>query len=553
MKRTPSRVAGLLAIALLTVLVTHGWARSSNWASNVGLPVDVRYELLNQYVEELDPDELAEAAVRGMIESLDDPYTTYLDADDLAQLEKQVSGSFSGIGAEITTQPGRLTIVTPLEDSPAWNAGVMAGDTVLEIDGQTTENITVQEAVARLTGQAGTDVTIKVRHETGEEKVITITRAQIQVRSVRGFNRNDDNSFNFMLDEANRVGYVRLTSFSGKTVEELTEVIRELNAQGMRGLILDVRFDPGGLLSAAVGISDMFLDEGQRIVSVKGRRTQEQAYDATADTLVDPGVEVVILANEASASASEILTGALSDNGRALFVGTRTFGKGSVQNVKMLDDAQGALKFTNAYYYLPNGRNIHRRPDKDTWGVDPSPGSYVKMSPEAIREMMEVRRAGDVIKDRQASTEAVTPDWLESDRKDPQLAAALRAVLGKLASGTWPTVGEDGADELANASRLATLKSRRDALNEALAELDKRIHELSAGPVLDADLDPADGTLRIEGDVLADDDTDTDTDTDTEPEPEPRSDADVDEPVIEGLAPADTTGGRVTPFDGAGE
>jgi len=498
MKRTPTRVAGLLAVALLTVLVTQGWARSASVYDQLDLLVDVRHEIVQNYVEEPDSAELTEAAVRGMVESLDDPYTTYLNAEDLAELEKQVSGTFSGIGAEITTQPGRLTIVTPLEDSPAWNAGVMAGDTVLEIEGETTEGISVQEAVTRLTGEAGTDVTIKVRHETGEEETITITRDVIQVKSVRGFRRDDDNSFNFMLDDENKIGYVRLTSFSGKTVEELTEVLIDLQERGMRGLIIDVRFDPGGLLSAAVAISDMFLEEGQRIVSVKGRRTRERAYDATAQTLVDPSVEVVILANEASASASEILTGALSDNERALFVGTRTFGKGSVQNVRMFDAAQGAIKLTNAYYYLPNGRNIHRRPDKETWGVDPSAGSYVPMSPDAVSEMMKVRRAGDVIRDRESSAEAVTPGWIETELKDPQLSAALEAVLGKLEGGDWPTVGKDGADELAKASRLAGLERRREALVEALAELDARIDELDGGEPAAGEAEPSAGAIEMD-------------------------------------------------------
>ncbi|MEM1210046.1 MAG: S41 family peptidase [Planctomycetota bacterium] len=485
MTRTPLRVAGLLAVAALTLLVTQTWARSSSVYEQLDLLVDVRHEIVQNYVEDPDAQALTEAAVRGMIESLDDPYTTYLTPDDVLDLQKQVSGTFSGIGAEITTQPGRLTIVTPLEDSPAWNAGVMAGDTVLEIDGESTEDITVQQAVGLLTGEAGTDVTIKVRHETGEEEEITITRGLIEVQSVRGFRREADQSFDFMLDDENRIGYVRLTSFSQKTVEDLTEVLAELEAQGMTGLIIDVRFDPGGLLTAAVAISDMFLDEGQRIVSIKGRRTREQAFDATSDTLVDPGVEVVILANEASASASEILAGALSENERALFVGTRTFGKGSVQNVRMLDASAGAIKLTNAYYYLPSGRNIHRRPDKDTWGVDPTAGSYVAMTPDEISAMIDVRRDGDAVRQRKDSNEPVTPEWIEDELKDPQLSAALSAVLGKLDSGAWPTVGEDGADELAKAGRIAGLERRREALAEALAEVDTRIADLRAGVDID--------------------------------------------------------------------
>ncbi|MEM9253288.1 MAG: S41 family peptidase [Planctomycetota bacterium] len=486
MKPSPFRVAGLVATAVLVVLVTQSWARSNSVYQQLDLLVDVRHEIVQNYVEDPDAEALTEAAVRGMIESLDDPYTTYLTPEDVLDLQKHVSGTFSGIGAEITTQPGRLTIVTPLEDSPAWDAGVMAGDTVLEIDGTSTEDISVQDAVKLLTGEAGTDVTIKVRHETGEEEEITITRGVIEVQTVRGFRRDADQAFDFMLDDDNAIGYVRLTSFSEKTVEDLEEVLVELEAQGMRGLIIDVRFDPGGLLTAAVAISDMFLDDGERIVSIKGRREgSERAFDATSDTLVDPGIEVVILANEASASASEILAGALSENDRALMVGTRTFGKGSVQNVRMLDASPGAIKLTNAYYYLPSGRNIHRRPDKDTWGVDPSAGSYVPMTPDQISEMIDVRRAGDSVRERKEASEPVTPEWLAEDLKDPQLSAALTAVLGKLDTGDWPTVGEDGADALAKAGQLEGLERRREALMDALASLDDRIDKLKAGEELD--------------------------------------------------------------------
>ncbi|MEM6332089.1 MAG: S41 family peptidase [Planctomycetota bacterium] len=481
MNGSTMRAIGLLGAAVLVLAVTQSWARSADVYERLDLLVDVQHEIVNHYVEDPDAEALAEAAVRGMIESLNDPYSTYLRPEDYAELNKQVTGTFSGIGAEISTQSGRLEIVTPLEDSPAWNAGVMAGDIVLEIDGESTEGITVQQAVGKLTGERGTDVTIRVRHETGEEEEITITRDTIQVQTVRGFRRDADQRFDFMLDDANRIGYVRLTSFSQKTVDEITDAIEALNEQEMRGLIIDVRFDPGGLLSAAVKISDMFLERGQRIVSIEGRRTPERVFDATAPMLVHPSVEVVILANEASASASEILTGALAENGRALFVGTRTFGKGSVQSVRELDAASGAIKLTNAYYYLPNGRNIHRRADAEVWGVDPSPGSYVVMTPDEVSEMVRARRDRDAVRQRAASDAAVTPAWVVEELKDPQLAAALTAVLGKLETGAWPTVGEDGADELARLSQLASLERRRESLAEALDRLDERIAKLEAG------------------------------------------------------------------------
>ena len=218
---------------------------------------------------------------------------------------------------------------------------------------------------------------------------------------------------------------------------------------------------------------------------------------------------LVVLANPYSASASEIVTGALSDNDRALFVGERTFGKGSVQQVKLLEDGQGALKITNAYYYLPNGRNIHRRTHKDNWGVDPSEGAYVPLTFEQRKEMADVRR--ELANGEGPTTEHVTPEWIENDFKDPQLAAALTALMGKLDTGDWPVVGQSGAEALAKSAERDNLNLQREALEEALAEVDEKINALDlpavegvegtivtpdAGAQLEADADDGQLTRR---------------------------------------------------------
>jgi carboxyl-terminal processing protease len=423
---------------------------------------------------------MAEAAVRGMIEALNDPYTVYLPPEALDDFERSVRGSFSGIGAEVTTAPGRLTIVTPLEDSPAWEAGVMAGDTILEIDGASTLDMDIREAVDRLTGERGTDVTIKVRRESGEEKQITITRDLIEIQTVRGFRRGADQHFDFMLDHANKVGYIRITQFSDPTVAAFQDALATLQEQGARAIILDLRFDPGGLLSAAVQISDMFLTGGQTIVSIKGRSVPEKVHQSTDQTLM-PDIPLVVIANEASASAAEIVAGALKDNDRALVVGTRTFGKGSVQQVRMLETEQGALKITNAYWHIPSGRIIHRREDSDTWGVDPSPGAYVPMTIEQREEMLELRRESDVLRadNGAASDQAITPELIDEQLKDPQLAAALRAALGRLQTGEWPAVGSDrDVEALVQQQRKAELERRRDLLQRSLAEVQEKLDEL---------------------------------------------------------------------------
>ncbi|MEM9420849.1 MAG: S41 family peptidase, partial [Planctomycetota bacterium] len=247
-------------------------------------------------------------------------------------------------------------------------------------------------------------------------------------------------------------------------------------------------------LNAAVDISDMFLEEGQTIVSVRGRRVPEQVYKSTADTLL-PDIPVVVLANSFSASASEIVAGALADNDRALFVGERTFGKGSVQQVKrLLGDNAGALKITNAYYYLPSGRNIHRRnkAEDEAWGVDPSENAYVPMTPDERRERLEARQAQDIInaENGQADSETVTPQWINDTLKDPQLAAALTAILGKLDTGEWPVVGKSNADELVRLAEREQLTKQRELLEETLAEVNEKLAKLDDGqPIEDESAD----------------------------------------------------------------
>ncbi|HEX7010435.1 MAG TPA: S41 family peptidase, partial [Phycisphaeraceae bacterium] len=445
-------------------------------------------------VEAPDEKALIEAAVQGMIESLDDPYTTYLDADDLESFDRYIRGSFSGIGAEVESYEDRLRIVTPLEDSPAWKAGVMAGDVILEINGQSTLNMELTEAVRLLTGEEGTQVTVRVRHESGQEETITITRAVINIQTVRGFRRNADQHFDFMLDDVNRIGYVRITQFIEGTADDLRQALKHLKDQGAKGLILDLRFNPGGLLESALAVSDMFLPQGAVIVSVEGRTVPRQVHRATGNTVMLE-LPIVVLANESSASAAEIVTGALKDNHRALFVGARTYGKGSVQQVKMLENGQGALKLTNAYYYIPSGRLIHRRPDSTTWGVDPSEGCYVPMSPEAVREMVEIRRRDDQVRaDNGHAPDAeatVTPDYIEQELKDLQLAAALRALWGRLETSDWPQVGQSNTSELVKANQRAALMMQRDLLVDRLEKIDQELAKLNGQDVAADDDDSA--------------------------------------------------------------
>jgi len=469
---------GIACLALLISLTT-AWARGVGPLSQLDLLIDVRHELVSGYVTEPDQQAMVEAAVRGMIDSIDDPYTVYLGPDELESFENHVRGTFSGIGAEVDVQQNRLRIVTPLEDSPAWRAGVLPGDIVLDIEGESTLGMNVTQAVQLLTGEAGTNVTIRVRHLSGEEQVITITREVIKVKTIRGIDRNDDGSFNHWLDPEKKIAYIRMTQFGTRTTEELRETLDELTAQGMQGLILDLRFNPGGLLEAAVEVSDMFLPGDQKIVSIKGRRVAEQVHSST-DSQDDIDVPLVILINNVSASASEVTAGALKENNRAELIGSRTFGKGSVQQVKMLEGGAGAIKMTNAYYYLPSGRKVHRLPDAETWGVDPTDGQYVSMTVEEVRAMLKARR-DLVTHPEDLKDKAISPERIEQDYHDLQLAAGLRAMYSRLDQGQYAQVGEDNTAELERLVLKARLEQQKSDLAEAIKQIDERLLAIDRG------------------------------------------------------------------------
>ena len=302
--------------------------------------------LLNEHVDrgDLDPQKLKEAAIRAMLEVVSDPYTAYLDPDTYRMESQTFSGSLEGIGATITLSDRRLVIVAPLPNTPAEEAGILPGDVILAIDGVGTEGMSLQEAVLRVRGPRDTGVMLLVRHLGELAPVeITIVRGVITLQSVYS-NIQDDG-----------IGYIILQSFTDNTNESLTEILKEMKQQGVRGIILDVRNNPGGLVSTTVDVASQFLKEGLVMYEVDGvgKRTDRLVR---GDALL-PDIPLVILVNSLSGSGSEVLAGALQDHGRALLVGTTTFGKGSVNLLRRLSDG-GGLYFTLARWHTPNGRLI---------------------------------------------------------------------------------------------------------------------------------------------------------------------------------------------------
>ncbi|TDI96235.1 MAG: S41 family peptidase [Deltaproteobacteria bacterium] len=300
------------------------------------------------YVDEIDSRELSLNAIEGMLNSLD-PYSAYLTPDRFKNLEEGTSGEFGGVGMEITIKNGVLTVVSPLEDTPAYAAGIESGDQIVEINGKSSKKMIELEAVKLLRGPVGTEVTIKVKKKRDSSfEVIKLERSIIYIKSVKSE----------LLD--GKLGYVKLFQFQDKTSSELKDAIDKLQKENngkLSGLILDLRNNPGGLLTQAVEVVDEFIDEGI-IVSVKGRnRGQNLDYYATKNSETHE-FPIVVLVNKGSASASEVVAEALQDYNRSTIIGTKTFGKGSVQTIIKLEDGSG-LKITTAKFYAPSGRSIN--------------------------------------------------------------------------------------------------------------------------------------------------------------------------------------------------
>lgn len=298
------------------------------------------------YVEEVDTKKLIYGGIRGMLRELD-PHTNFLPPDIYKEFESETSGEFGGIGIEITIQDGVLTVISPIEDTPAWKAGIKAGDKIVEIDGESTKGFSLVEAAQRMKGKKGAKIRLGIfRQGLDRPQTFVIERGTVKIRSIK------------YTDLDGGYGYIRVTSFIENSASELEKAIRahEKKHKSIKGLIIDLRRNPGGLLEQAIKMSDLFLEKGT-IVSTMGRNKKEKevVYAKKAGTLAD--FPLIVLIDEYAASASEILAGALQDNKRALVMGQRSFGKGSVQSVVKLGDGSG-LKLTVGRYYTPNGRSI---------------------------------------------------------------------------------------------------------------------------------------------------------------------------------------------------
>jgi len=337
---------------------------------------EVLRQIQENYVEPQDPKKLIYGAVKGMVQSLD-PHSSFMTKDEYQELMLETKGSFTGIGIEITIKDNILTVVSPIEGTPAYKVGLKAGDKIIKIEDKSTKNMTLMDAVKRIRGPKGTKVKLTILRE-GERKplVFSITRDVIPLKSVRAF----------LLEPG--IGYVRISTFQSKTAKDLAKAVGDLEEKGrLNGLILDLRNNPGGLLSQAIEVSDYFLDSGI-IVTTKGRKHSQDIVARAHKNGETRDYPIIVLVNGGSASASEIVAGALQDNKRAVILGTRTFGKGSVQTILPLSDGS-ALRLTTARYYTPSGRSIQLsgiQPDIELAFVPPEKKKKKKEERRFLRE-----------------------------------------------------------------------------------------------------------------------------------------------------------------------
>ncbi|MDH4228791.1 MAG: S41 family peptidase [Nitrospirota bacterium] len=346
---------GGFTVAVLVALVA-GWLLGSSMQAGPvmaqgtfdGLKIftEVLNDIQTKYVEEVDSEKLIEGAIRGMIDTLD-PHSSYMRREEYKDLQSDTKGEFAGLGIQIAVRDRKLVVISPIDDTPAARAGILAGDHISEVDGTATKDLTVNEAVNRMRGVKGTTVVLTILRE-GEEKPLkfTLKRDIIKVESVTSRTVSDG------------IGYVRISQFQDRTGAELRKALGKLKADGMEQLVLDLRNNPGGLLTASVEVTEQFIGEGEMVVYIQGRDGDREEYFGHSGKYAD--VPIVVLVNGGSASASEIVSGALQDLKRAVVVGTQSFGKGSVQTILPLSDDSG-LRLTTAKYYTPAGRSIQNK------------------------------------------------------------------------------------------------------------------------------------------------------------------------------------------------
>ena len=420
-------LAACAALCLVIVPVVAGaQSNISETYRQLNLFGDVFERVRSDYVKEVGDEDLIESAINGMLTSLD-PHSSYLNAKSFRDMQVHTRGEFSGLGIEVTMESGLVKVVSPIDDTPAYRAGVRTGDLISHLDSEAVQGLSLAEAVERMRGPVNTDLVLTIRRAGREPFDVTITRAVIKIQSVRSRTEGD-------------VGYIRISSFSEQTATGVARAMQKMRneiGEGIKGLVLDLRNNPGGLLDQSVKVADTFLERGE-VVSTRSRRPDEaQRFNSKPGDLAG-GIPIVILINGGSASASEIVAGALQDHRRAIVMGTRSFGKGSVQTIIPLA-GHGAIRLTTAHYYTPSGRSIQatgitpdivveqariepveqgrRRREHDLRGALTNPNAPASKLDDADKDK-------NAVKDKKNQTASILPS------QDYQLARAVDLLKG---------------------------------------------------------------------------------------------------------------------------
>ena len=379
------------------------------------------------YVDEKTQDQLIEAAASGVLSSLD-PHSSFLNAEDLKEMSIHTKGEFGGVGIEITTDMSVAKVVSAIEDTPAYRAGIKSGDFIVRIDGKSTYSMKIDEIVKKIRGKVNSPVKLTI-YRKGEKEPLekTIIRRIIKIKPVKSNRFND-------------VAYIKITNFSERTFADLQTELKKLKTQigekNLKGLVLDLRNNPGGLLDQAIEVSAGFLDKEKVVVSVKGKAGVLKEFQTENDQFLVPNLPIVVLINEGSASASEIVAGALQDHKRAVIMGSKSFGKGSVQTVIPLENNQGALKMTTALYYTPSGRSIQAtgiEPDIELAQASIEKQKDLERDSEAdLKGHIEIKIQDSIEKTAKSSKEKtkIADENIDIYQKDYQLARALDLVRG---------------------------------------------------------------------------------------------------------------------------
>lgn len=414
----------IAAVAAQPQMFSNARAAAPDTYRQLSLFGDIFEHVRAQYVEKVEDSKLIEAAINGMLSSLD-PHSQFLDVKNFRDMQTQTRGEFGGLGIEVTMEDGLVKVMSPIDNTPAQRGGVQPADLITHLDGEPVKGLSLEQAVDKMRGPVNTPIVLRIQRKGVEKPVeIKLVREVISIRNVR-----------FKIEED--VGYIRLTSFQGeRTIKQLEEAIAEIKAKvpndKLKGYILDLRNNGGGLLDQAISVSDTFLERGE-IVSTRGRAEASQRYNARPGDLTN-GKPLIVLINGGSASASEIVAGALQDHKRATLLGSRSFGKGSVQTVMPIGGV-GALKLTTARYYTPSGRSIQAK------GIQPDI-ELIQDLPEDLKGKVETRGEASLkghIKANDGEEQAGSPAYIPPDPKnDKQLIMAIELLRGVQKNSAFP-------------------------------------------------------------------------------------------------------------------